>query len=209
MSDAESFYDQIRARRAEIARLREALEREDAELAITEKVAARFLHDRALVSIADLAANIVAKVEPPAPNRMKRKPDGVPSVMRMALDILREATSRGEPWMDGTAIVDEIRNRWWPDAEAAAITPQLWRAASKKGTLLKNGTRYALPHTSEKGSAVAPAEPSQRDGMEGSAYPAPSVPAGEVNGSASLARHQSTPAKGGPAWIGNPSADYR
>lgn len=205
MSNAETFYDQIRARRAEIARLREALEREDAELAITEKVAARFLQDRAPVSIADLAANIVANVAPP-PKREKRKPDGVPSVMRMAMDVLREATARGQPWMEGTQIVDEIRKRWWPEAEAAAITPQLWRAASKRKALLKDGTRYALPHIDEKGSAVAPAEPSQRDGIEATASQAPSMPAREVN---DLARPFNPQTRGESAWIGNPPDCYR
>ncbi len=147
MSEIEQLYEQIRARRAEIERLRAALDKEDAELAVTERNVARFLPNSALAApISALVANIIGAVES-EPARQRRKPKEVPRVLRMACDVLRESAANGTPWMEAPQITEEIRKRWWPEAQTSFIAPQLWRAATQRKVLVKDGARYALPHT--------------------------------------------------------------
>lgn len=181
MPDLESIYESIRAQRAEITKQRAALDQEDAELAVMERRIAAYLPNcqrvpSPAVSVGNLAASIVASVTP-QPKRGRRKPGDVPPVFRMACDILRDSTAQGKPWLDTQEITAEIRRRWWPGAEAAFVQPQLWRAATKRNALLKDGARYALPNTNGKGPALQ-AEPSLRNDVEVDAVEAPSTSSG-------------------------------
>ncbi len=151
MADIEHIYQGIRARRAEIQRQRIVLEQEDAELAVTERHIARFLPSGdGLVPIGSVMNAVVQDVATRfTPTRASmganRKPKGIPTIFRMACDVLRESARNGKPWLDSQEITNEIKARWWPSVETSAVQPQLWRAATKRKALLKDGTRYALP----------------------------------------------------------------
>lgn len=179
MSDIEHIYERIRARRAEIERLRLALAQEDSELAVTERNVARFLPNMPPVPVGTIAADIVESIAPRVA-RGVRKPKGIPTIFRMTCDILRESEACGKPWLDTHEITAEIKKRWWPEVEAAFVQPQLWRAAAKRNALMKDGTRYALPRKNEKTPAAGTAGASQSRDPEGSAWPATSASSGGV-----------------------------
>jgi len=158
--------ENIKARRAEIARQRAiiseqhetlaaldaALDREDRNLSTAERAVAEHTNPTAaanLFQIGEVAASIIARTEC-VRTRERRKPDGIPTIMQMTRDVLARSTNR---WMSGPEIAEAIREQWWPEVETEFITPQLWRAATKRRVLIKNGALYALPHTNEKDPA--------------------------------------------------------
>jgi hypothetical protein len=186
MTDIEQLYTDIRTRRAEIRHQRAVLDREDEELAVTERQVARFLPSRPMLDPPtspvgasrpppnpiprpvppEVLAAKLAETLAPKPTRAKRKPKGVPTILRMARDVLRESSARGERWLEAQDITEVIRKRWWPEVEQSYVQPQLWRAAQKQKVLLKDGSRYALPTENEKGPALSNAEPSRSNGAE-------------------------------------------
>jgi hypothetical protein len=191
MSQPEQIIEKIKARRSEIERLRfdigqrqemlrqelSALETEDRDLTITERTVARLLPNQPIAPIGEAIASVVAAVAPLS-TKPSRKPDGLPTVIEMATVILSDAASRGQPWLDASQIADEIKKRWWPDAETAFVTPQIWRAATKRNVFRKEGTRYALSTGIEKGPTDKSERPSQTNGTEDSAVQAASVSSG-------------------------------
>lgn len=193
MSEIDHIYERIRARRAEIERLRLALAQEDSELAVTERNVARFLPNMPPVPVGTIAADIVESIAPRS-SRGVRKPKGIPTIFRMACEVLWESTASGRPWLDTHEITAEIKKRWWPGVEAGFVQPQLWRAAAKRNALMKNGARYALPHKNEKTPTVATAGVSQSRDPEVSAYRAISVSSGGAEGIASASPAHQTPA---------------
>jgi hypothetical protein len=196
----------IRQRREEIARRTaaigvavdslerelEVLRREDEKLAIVEGTLAEYAGAMDQPKqIGVLVSSTISTLEPERNSkRNRRKPEGVPSILRMVREILRGAAQQGQPWVTSTQIVSEIQRKWWPEVKMDFVYPQIWRAANR-GTLIKSGMRYALPHTIEKGPPVE-GEPSHADDTEATAVQAVSVSAGGIGGFASdLARQPS------------------
>lgn len=186
MEHVEETIRSLNAKLDEIGRARRALEVEESEIASIIRGLERHLSlaPRPVIQepVASAAAAVIERVDS---LRRKRKPKNVPSVFRMSCDVLRDSMKRGRPWLDSAEIAEEIRKRWWHQAQTGFIQPQLWRAA-KRGRLLKNGARYALPTLNEKTPAEQTAGVSQSLGSEGSAWPATSVPTGGTAGSASV-----------------------
>ena len=181
MADENVIVARINARRHEIAALRadvaaqieqlkrvdSGLEQEEAELKITERHIAKLTQGELERPMTELGARVMAASKAQeAAQRGKRKPDGVPSVLAMAGTVLLEKAERGQIWLEPAEFVTEIKKRWWPEAEQAFIAPQLWRAF-KKGTLRKDGTRYALPEGIEKAPASVAAGAPQSNGAAG------------------------------------------
>lgn len=166
----------IAHRRREIARVIEVAQSEDADLiredyeleTMTRRLPVFFANAaREPQAIGDMAANIVASVEPEQP-RTKRKPEHLPSILEMADDALRHFEQQGTPWATARDIAKHMRATRWPEAKPDFIQGQLWRAA-KRGDLIKKGSCYGrkdCPH--EKGLATEAARPSQSNGAIGS-----------------------------------------
>lgn len=183
MSDQQALLAKIHERRKEIAEQRSdlahtidrcrqvdaSLEQEDAELAITERNIAKFTGSDLENPVTELGARLVAAHKTQLANRReKRKPDGLPSVLSMAATVLIQRAQEGQIWLEPAEIVTEIKRRWWQRAEHGDIVPQLWRAV-KKGLLLKDGSRYALPDNQyEKAPDGIAAGASQSNGAAGS-----------------------------------------
>lgn len=180
MSDQEAILAKIQMRRRAIAEARAnmaeeieklrgldaGLEQEEMELTITERHILKFTIGELERPTTELGARVVAtRLAQEAVQRSKRKPADVPSVLVMAGTVLLERAERGQIWLEPAEIVTEIKKRWWRDAEQAFIAPQLWRAA-KKGRLLKDGTRYALPEN-EKAPVGMATEASHSNGAAG------------------------------------------
>jgi hypothetical protein len=132
LKDVQRKKDAAIARLADLDRQRAEVTQEINELAITERTVARMLS--------------VDLPEPTAPVRLpelatRKKPVGIPSIYVMTLTVLRE---RGAHWIEGSDLIEAIRDRWWPTAARAEIAPTLWRL-SKMNKLTKNGTKYGLP----------------------------------------------------------------
>ena len=171
MSDHQALLAKIETRRKEIAVQRslvadviatnqsidDGLQKEDADLEITERYIRQFTEGGLATPVTELAKHIMAeRAAPVLKVRGKRKPDGLPSVLEMAAIVFRDRANEGQPWLEPAEIVTEIKRRWWKAAEQEFIGPQLWRAA-RKGRLLKNGTRYALPIEKAPDSVAAEA----------------------------------------------------
>ena len=182
MSEQATVLEQIAVRRKEIAERRTliaeqinelkkldcVLDEEESELAITERNVRKFVGGEIARAIGELTANAIAEfAKNQGAGRGKRKPDGLPSVLSMAGTVLIERAEQGRGWLEPAEIVTEIKKRWWPEAEVEFISPQLWRAA-KRGSLQKDGTRYAVPQRNEKAPDGVAAEASQSNGAAGS-----------------------------------------
>ena len=171
MTHAANIFEQIQARRAQIAHQRTillqqqeqvrmdlaALERQEADLATTERTVAMLLPEGdEPVHLAVVAAGVLAQIDPvQTKQRQRRKPANIPTIIKMTREILRASSAQGEPWMDKAEIVAQIRQKWWADVRSEDILPQLWRAAEKQGVLKKDGDRYGLPYLTETSVEVA------------------------------------------------------
>lgn len=166
MANGIQTFQSIRDRRAEIQRQIEILESEDAVLARAERHYARLpAHEPILIGAA--ATQVLDSLVPSVtPTKAPRKPKGIPTMYRMACDILRVSGSAGRPWLDAVEIANAIRERWWPNCEASFVQPQLWRLA-KTGKLLKQGSRYALPSRGHEKAPTDQGGASQSNGAAG------------------------------------------
>ena len=102
-----------------------------------------------------LGVEAAAADEPPARKAVSTKPDTAPTMFRMVETILEEAQLWGDDFVEGHAIYEEIRKRWWPDAPRNSVIPSLHRF-EKEGRLLKSGTKYGLPQTNEAPGGQTP-----------------------------------------------------
>ncbi|WP_334150943.1 hypothetical protein [Hyphomicrobium sp.] len=176
---------ELAKRRQEIAQTIEALRAEDAELARRDEelqITARNLpdlllnEDRAPQSLGDMAASVVAAIEP-VPERRKRKPDDLPPILQMADEALAYFETQGVMKATAPDIAKFMRARYWPEAKAQFIQGQLWRAA-KRGEFIKTGGYYSrTDHARNRarvqkaeGLATEVARPSLSNGETG-AYP--------------------------------------
>ena len=91
----------------------------------------------------------------PAKQSVSTKPDNTPTMFDMVETILVESSMWGHDFMEGQAIYDEIRKRWWPDAPRNSVIPSLYRF-EKEGRLVKLGTKYGLPSTNEAPGGQTP-----------------------------------------------------
>lgn len=136
----------IADRRAEIRRERDRLDIEDRELEAAERQITRLFSMQVAAPNSALASHDavhVGEATQPIIEKLatgRRKPRGVPKVLVMVFEILRE-TKRP---MQAKEIADQIRDRWWREAPTSAIQAQLWRAA-KDGRLQKCDRGYSLP----------------------------------------------------------------
>ena len=85
------------------------------------------------------------------------KPTGTPTVIemiKMALD--------GSAPMEPKAILEIVRDRWWPDAPSSSIGPTAWRMWNEMGILAKSEDGlYSFPkEKTPAGEAAGVSEPS-------------------------------------------------
>jgi hypothetical protein len=113
-----------------------AIDDDDEELAVAERVLAR-------IHKIDLPKGQAEQLSQESKGSKTGKPEGIPTITEMAEMVLRDAEQNGEPSLETKEIVARIRKRWWPSAANNDISPTLWRAATKLGTLHKDGTRYS------------------------------------------------------------------
>lgn len=86
---------------------------------------------------------------------LSTKPENAPTMFRMVESILEENQLWGSDFIEGNAIYEAIRKRWWPDAPRNSVIPSLHRF-EKEGRLLKSGTKYGLPQTNEAPGGQTP-----------------------------------------------------
>lgn len=128
-----------------------ALEAEDRELEIAERVFLRFSGD-ADQKISELVDTVAAAGSDDG------KPADIPTFPEMITESLRHAIERGHRGMEPSQMVSYVRQRWWPDVPATSIGPIAWRMW-KRGDLIKDGGVYRLPTSSPRGDAGAVAAP--------------------------------------------------
>lgn len=124
----------VAERIAELGRERAALEAEASDLAITERTLAK-------LNQIDLPRIFSAASTGYNQQVVRKKPQGIPTIYVMVLTLFRE---RGEYLIEGSELVQAIKDRWWPTASNNDISPTLWRL-HKTGKLVKKGSRYAVP----------------------------------------------------------------
>jgi hypothetical protein len=80
-----------------------------------------------------------AQQQTAAPDRHKRKPDGLPAVSAMIVIALQETGKASRP----VEIADFVRKRWWPTVSTTTISAQVWHMA-KVGKLTSHDGYYGL-----------------------------------------------------------------
>ena len=103
----------IEARRSEIAKSIDSLQKEEDELAVTLRVLRRF----SPTNRADAA--IAYKLGPP-------RPEGTPTTFEMTERVLIEAEKAGRDGLTGAEIVEEIGRLFWPGLTGAQILPSIY-----------------------------------------------------------------------------------
>ncbi|MDO9248213.1 MAG: hypothetical protein Q7U11_17250 [Phenylobacterium sp.] len=139
----------LRAERAELANALRVIER----FADADELAPRLEPDldKRRVEPSEPAASIAMDPE-------KRKPDNIPSVPDMILEVLLKPHLLGDPGMEPKDILARIRERWWPEAPSTTVGPIAWRMAKDK-RLVKSGGTYSLPRKSGEGEALSAPKP--------------------------------------------------
>jgi hypothetical protein len=112
--------------------------------------------DTTLETLAKVLGVEPINAEEPTPKKaVSTKPETAPTMFRMVETILEEAQLWGDDFLEGQAIYEEIRRRWWSDAPRNSVIPSLHRF-EKEGRLLKSGTKYGLPQTNEAPGGQTP-----------------------------------------------------
>ena len=109
----------------------QALEVEDEELALAERVLSRF---------GEIPEEVEVGTEAPASNG---KPPGTPTTPNMIMALLREASAQGKPGLEPREMQISISKRWWPTVKSEDVGPTAWRMW-KDGRLDKAGSLYTL-----------------------------------------------------------------
>lgn len=144
--------------RAEIAEHEAAIEKlrdEDNELTVAERVFARLSGE---IIEPDLNATAIEDETDATPAGRSAKPSGIPKMPEMIREALAHAHELGSPGLEPSGIVSFIQGRWWPGIPAISVGPIAWRMW-KRGELVKEGNRYALPNHSSKEETGAVAAP--------------------------------------------------
>lgn len=77
-----------------------------------------------------------------------QKPEGTPSMPDMIKEALTVAHRQGSPSLEPIGLLPYIQDRWWPQAQTTSVGPIAWRMW-KRGELVKDGPRYALPNAEQ------------------------------------------------------------
>jgi hypothetical protein len=85
--------------------------------------------------------------EPEVLARVKRKPDGLPSVASMIVTALRETGKASRP----SEVADFVRGRWWPAVQTKVVGTMLWQMA-QAGKLTHHDGRYGLNGAGHNGA---------------------------------------------------------
>jgi hypothetical protein len=151
MSDTPTFLGAVRARRAEIAAQQRALEEEDDELAVAERVAERL--EPSLRSKAAAGDRDAPNTEPTAAAAVIAGKGGLS--VRATVQTLRRSMSQPElivatlrasadPWFESSAALhDEILRIHGVDIKGNSLLPSL-TGMKKDGLIIRNGPRLAL-----------------------------------------------------------------
>jgi hypothetical protein len=75
--------------------------------------------------------------------RQSRKPANTPPMKQMITAALQDAASHGQDGLKPRAMIDFVREKWWPDARASAVCSTLWQMAHD-GALARHGKIYKL-----------------------------------------------------------------
>ena len=127
----------IEARRGEIKKLINDLQREEDELGITLRVLQRFSPDKS----DDLST---ARLGP-------RRPEGTPTTFQMVESVLSQAESAGKDSLVMSEILAAIEKQYWPGLVSAQIAPSIYQFATQ-GRLHKTAAgRFKRIKNNEKG----------------------------------------------------------
>ncbi|WP_315756364.1 MULTISPECIES: hypothetical protein [unclassified Bradyrhizobium] len=158
----------LRARKAKIEELRakEAAERarlealaakrakEEEEVAMVERVLARWADENASqVATADAGSaddnpesasgSVEASVLPRRPPGLgSPRPEGIPTVPEMVTRLLLDAEQQGKRGLTSAEILEGVEKRWWSGVPSNAIMPTVYRCIAKEHWFSKEGKLF-------------------------------------------------------------------